>query len=147
MSTTTRPVKSPARANKRGEVYKEIPKHRILRETLRHFIEFREVVQGYGSAGDGADGRKGVLEHTYWAEDSKGKLKKVDVSISFWDLQIGLAELAPRKREAIWLNVIEDKKQKDVAKIMKITTVSVGQYVEAGMIQLAKRYFAEDSDE
>jgi DNA-directed RNA polymerase specialized sigma24 family protein len=121
-----------------------IPPHRILREVLRHYTEFREMVGGYGQSGQGADGRKDTIDHSYWAIDEDGNRKKITIEISFWDLQEGLKELAPRKREAIWHNVIEDKKQKDVAKLMGITTVSVGQYVEAGVMQLAKRYFAED---
>lgn len=120
-----------------------VPKHRILREVLRHYIEFRELVAGYGGS-LGADGRNHVLDHSYWVEDEKGNKKKETISISFWDLHTGLKELAPRKREAIYHNVILDKKQKDVAAIMGITTVSVGQYVEAGCIQLAKRYFADE---
>lgn len=124
-----------------------IPAHRVLREVLRHYTEFRELVGGYGQSGEGADGRKDTIEHSYyWYDDDKDRHKET-ISISFWDLQTGLRELAPRKREAIWYNVIEDKKQKDVAKIMGITTVSVGQYVEAGVIQLAKRYFAEQDEE
>lgn len=124
----------------------EIPLHRILREVLRHYIEFRELVGGYGQSGEGADGRKDTIEHSYLYEDANGDEQKATVIVSFWDLQKGLASLAKRKREAIWFNVIEDKKQKDVAKLMGITTVSVGQYVEAGMVQLAKTYFAERDD-
>lgn len=123
-----------------------IPQHRVLREVLRHYTEFREMVGGYGQSGQGADGRKDTLDHSYWAIDEDGNRKKITIEISFWDLQEGLKELAPRKRQAIWHNVIEDKKQKDVAKLMGITTVSVGQYVEAGVTQLAKRYFAEVDD-
>jgi predicted transcriptional regulator len=36
-------------------------------------------------------------------------------------------------------------KQKDVADVMGITTVSVGQYVESGFAQIAKEYFAEEN--
>lgn len=114
-----------------------IPLHRILREVLRHYTEYRELVN--------QDGRLHVIDYGYWVYDEDGTRKsKEDVSISFWDLHQGLKELAPRKREAIFYNVILDEKQKDVAKHMGITTVSVGQYVEAGCIQLAKRYFADE---
>ena len=113
-----------------------IPLHRVLREVLRHYTEYRELVN--------QDGRSHVIDHGYWVYNEDGTRKeKVQVSISFWDLHQGLKELAPRKREAIFYNVILDMKQKDVAKIMGITTVSVGQYVEAGTIQLAKKYFLE----
>jgi DNA-directed RNA polymerase specialized sigma24 family protein len=113
-----------------------IPLHRILREVLRHYTEYRELVN--------QDGRAHIIDYGYWVYNEDGTRKqKEEVSISFWDLHEGLKELAPRKREAIFYNVILDMKQKDVAKIMGITTVSVGQYVEAGTIQLAKQYFAE----
>lgn len=124
-----------------------VPPHRVLREVYRHYLEFRDLVMGTGQAGEGADGRKDTIEHAYWVHDSKGKrIRKEEISISFWDLQKGLSELAPRKREAIFYNVIKDMKQKDVAEIMGITTVSVGQYVEAGFQQLAKHYFGELND-
>lgn len=139
---------SKERVGGQGTKTGQIPPHRILREVLRHYMEFRELVGGYGLAQAGADGRKHILEHSYWTYKENGERdKKYTVQISFWDLHTGLKELAPRKREAIFHNVILDKKQKDVAKIMGITTVSVGQYVEAGCIQLAKRYFAEMTNE
>jgi DNA-directed RNA polymerase specialized sigma24 family protein len=72
-------------------------------------------------------------------------VQKINLSISLWDLQNGLKELSPRKRQAFFYNVILDKKQKEVAEIMEITTVSVGQYVEQAMLQLSERYFAEES--
>ncbi len=129
-----------ATASKKGtKLTAPIPLHRVLREVLRHYMEFRDLVS--------SDGRNHVLKHGYWVYDEKGKRKdKVMVDISFWDLHDGLKELAPRKREAIYYNVIRDMKQKDVAAIMGITTVSVGQYVEAGTIQLAKKYFPESND-
>lgn len=127
-------------AKKSSKPTAPIPKHRILREVLRHYIEYRELVN--------SDGRLHVIDHGYWVYHEDGTRNfKEEVSLSFWDLHNGLQELAPRKREAIFYNVILDMKQKDVAEIMGITTVSVGQYVEAGTIQLAKQYFAEAEDE
>jgi hypothetical protein len=67
-----------------------------------------------------------------------------DVGISFWDLHRGITELSPRKREALFYNVILDWKQRDVAERMGITTVSVGQYVEQACLQLAEEYFAAE---
>lgn len=124
-------------AKKINKPTEPIPLHRILREVLRHYTEYRELVN--------QDGRLHVIDYGYWVYNEDGTRKqKEDVSISFWDLYDGLKELAPRKREAIFYNVILDEKQKDVAKRMNITTVSVGQYVEAGCIQLAKKYFANE---
>jgi len=91
-------------------------------------------------------GRTGrdVIEHPVETEEGSGIYEHL--SISFSDLKMGLNDLAPRKREAFFFNVILDWKQKDVAEKMGITTVSVGQYVDAACMQLAKRYFAENDD-
>ncbi len=57
---------------------------------------------------------------------------------------LGLASaLAPRKREAFFFNVVMDMKQRDVAEKMNITTVSVGQYVDAACEQMAVEYFGD----
>lgn len=113
-----------------------IPKQRLLRDVFRHYLEFRDYVSATGEH---------VIDHGYFVYNEDGSIKeKVNVSISFWDLFYGLSDLSPRKREAVFYNVILDKKQRDVAEIMDITTVSVGQYVEQAMIQLAERYFAEE---
>lgn len=131
----------------------ETAEYIVLREILRHYSEFREYV---------AQGNSPDLEHTYLAPvegvpaecpgNPKAKkehealemkcvycgggMRRVSCSFNFWDLHRGMTEVAPRKREAIMWNVIYDKKQKDVAKIMKITTVTVGQYVMHGMKSL-----------
>ncbi len=89
-------------------------KHRILREILRNYLTLEsECAQ--------SEGRFGGDQWTITVED---------VSINFLDLQGCLKNLSQRKKEAVFHNVIRDKKQKDVAEIMGITTVSVGQYVE-----------------
>lgn len=113
---------------------KEEPRHRILREVYRHYIEFRDYFQSTGES---------VIAHGYWVQDESGEQRHVRIEISFWDLFYGLKDLSPRKREAVFYNVILDKKQKEVSKIMNITTVSVGQYVDQAFLQLAERYFAE----
>lgn len=80
----------------------------------------------------------------------------VKVTISFYDLERALKQfngemqkqgtvLSKRKEQAFYLNVIRDMLQRDVADIMGITTVSVGQYVDQGMMQLCDYYFAEDT--
>lgn len=114
-----------------------MPKHRILREIYRHYTELKAFVA--------ANGGDKVITHTYPVYDEDGEiLGKETVDISFWDLHDSLDVLSDRKREAVYLNVILDWKQKDVAQKMGITTVSVGQYVEQAMLQLAKNYFAEE---
>ena len=112
--------------------------HRFLREVFRHYLEYKEYV---------ANGGDHVLEHSYLVQSDDGTIRKETLSVSFWDLHRGLKELAPRKREAIYFNVILDQKQKDVARRMGITTVSVGQYVDAGFRQLVKRHFPEPGSE
>jgi DNA-directed RNA polymerase specialized sigma24 family protein len=96
-------------------------KQRILKEVYRHYIDFQDFA----------------------SREGKYFITNGPITLSLLDLQFGLDKLSPRKREAVYLNVILDMKQKDAAAIMGITTVSVGQYVEQAMIQLAERYFAE----
>jgi len=107
-------------------------KHKILREAYRHYIDIRDYVSRTG---------RDIIEHPVEIEEGSGEY--IPLTISFSDLKYGLNSLAPRKREAFFLHIILDWKQKDVAKKMGITTVSVGQYVDAAAMQLAKRYFAE----
>ena len=128
-----------AKATKDKKITAPLPLHRVLREILRHYMEYRALVN--------ADGRNDVIDYCYWVYDKRGRRKKKEeVSVSFWDLHGTLEELAPRKKEAIFYNVILDEKQRDVAKRMGITTVTVGQYVEAGTKQIAAKYFAERRD-
>ncbi len=115
-----------------------VPPHRVLREILRHYLEFRELV---------ANGGDHIIEHSYLVPDEEGGVGKETISVSFWDLHRGIKELAPRKREALYYNVILDQKQKDVAARMGITTVSVGQYVEAAVRQLSTHHFEDIDDE
>lgn len=99
----------------------EVMKHRILREVYRHYIDFEDFYKRTGQH---------VIEHN-------------GISISFLDLKYDLNKLSKRKKEAFFYNVILDQKQEDVAKIMGITTVTVGQYVEAACIILSKRHFSD----
>lgn len=117
------------------ELSEPIPKHRILREVYRHYYSFKQLFLKEGTD---------VIEHSYWVQNEDGTRDKQTVTISLWDLHDGLETLSARKREAVYYNVLLDKKQKEVAEIMGITTVSVGQYVEQAMIQLADKYFAEE---
>lgn len=119
------------------ELSDPIPKHRILREVYRHYYSFKELFASQGTH---------VIEHSYWVYDEDGDKKKETINISLWDLHDALETLSARKREAVYYNVILDKKQKEVAEIMGITTVSVGQYVEQAMMQLAEKYFAEEAN-
>lgn len=127
-----------AKADREARHTKPIPMHRILREVYRHFLEYERYVASTGQH---------VLHHSYlvYEDDQMTVKEKVEVSISFWDLFYGLEALSPRKREAVFHNVILDKLQREVAAEMGITTVSVGQYVDQAMLFVAKRYFAEAS--
>jgi DNA-directed RNA polymerase specialized sigma24 family protein len=114
----------------------------VLREIYRHYLSFRDYVAGGGDH---------ILEHSYLITDPDGSpvwttigpkeygwvnARKVTISFSFWDLHRGLKELAPRKKEAFFYNVILDQRQRTVASRMGITTVSVGQYTKNAMIEL-----------
>ena len=97
-------------------------KHRILREVLRNYT----VYESYCS-------QHGVFQFSHR-----------DMTINFLDLQNCLKKLSKRKKEAVFYNVILDMKQKDVAAVMGITTVSVGQYVEQACLQVAKDLWPEE---
>jgi DNA-directed RNA polymerase specialized sigma24 family protein len=143
----------------------ETPEHRILREIFRHYTEYKEyVAQGnfstithsYLCPVDGvpaqcSENPKAAKEHEAVGNECVHcgcECRKVTVSFDFWDLHRGLKELAPRKREALYYNVILDQKQKDVAKTMIITTVTVGQYVEHAFKQLVSSHVIDvDWDE
>ncbi len=117
--------------------------HKIIREAYRHYLTFEQYVTDTGND---------IIE--YSVPVSKGDEEVVRITISFTDLQRALKQyrgnlqsdgtiLSKRKEQAFYLNVIRDMLQRDVADIMGITTVSVGQYVEQGMIQLCEYYFSE----
>lgn len=117
--------------------------HRILREVYRHYYEFEALVSAHGDEAI-------VLDHVVRLYDDEGnEVDRIPISISFFDLKDGLKPqdeggiLSDRKLQAVMLNVIRDMKQRDVAEAMGITTVSVGQYVEHAMEQLAQTYFPE----
>lgn len=125
-------------------------RHKILREAYRHWPEFKALVTY--STPDPPSGKYGNQQMVM--NSQRGDLKHVieygGITLSFFDLERALVEarLAPRKREAFFWNVLMDMKQKDVAEKMGITTVSVGQYVEQAMLQIAEVYFAsEDAEE
>ena len=110
--------------------------YKVLKETYRNYHEYREHV-----------GRTGqdVIEHSI--RTRKDSNEYTTISISFSDLQDGVAELAPRKKEAFYLHIICNMLQREVADIMGVTTVTVGQYVDDAMRQLSRRYFSEYIDE
>jgi DNA-directed RNA polymerase specialized sigma24 family protein len=137
--TEAKPIKLGEKSNHDKRVA-PIERHKILREVFRHYLEFEDWVSATGNS---------VIDHGYFIYDPEDETKivaKVLVTISFWDLHDALHRVAERKREAVYYNVIRDMKQKDVAEIMGITTVSVGQYVKQAMIQMAKEYFGESGE-
>jgi predicted DNA-binding protein (UPF0251 family) len=101
----------------------EKKQHRVLREALRHYKELEDLFMKHGVL---------VVSHN-------------GLDLCFMDIKKSLNKLSARKKEAIYYNVILDMKQKDVADVMGITTVSVGQYVESGFAQIAREYFAEEN--
>jgi hypothetical protein len=122
---------------KRGEM----APHKVLREVLRNYLSYRDHLAFHGDD---------VIEHSYVAWDADGTPRKVTLAVSFSDLQNSLRPqsrggvLSERKREALLYNVVFDWRQQDVAERMGITPVSVGQYADLALRQLAKRYFTAD---
>lgn len=121
--------------------------HKILREAYRNYLSWKDLIT-YEQERNALD----VI--TYSVPKEPGSDEYVPVTISFHDLERALKSfnnemrtegtvLSKRKEQAFYLNVIRDMLQRDVAEIMGITTVSVGQYVEQGMMQLCDYYFAE----
>jgi len=106
------------------------PIHKVLREAIRHYLEFEEYVTNP----DAADVENRI-------DGTHGNLTFKGVTINFYDLQGALKMLSKRKKEAVFHHVIMDSKQKEVEKVMGITTVTVGQYVEQAMLQLCRNYF------
>ena len=99
-------------------------KHLIIREAFRRYIDL----------------------YDYWKREGKATITFKGITISILDLKKILSEvdLSDRKAQAFYLNVLEDKKQKEVAEIMGITTVSVGQYVNAACRQYADLYMTNE---
>ena len=100
---------------------------KVLREIYRNYKQILEYIKATGES---------TIHHN-------------GLTISFFDLSIEeyLNKLSPRKKEAFYLNVILDMKQKDVAEEMGITCVSVGQYVSQACAQLAELYFKGENVE
>lgn len=137
---------------------KPIPEHLILREVLRHYLEYRDLVMAPstgkpdGKSISSVECDHGIIDYGYYIYDEEGdKKEKIEITLSFWDLlgclrpQSKGGLLSDRKREAIFYNVILDKKQQDVADIMNITPVTVGQYVEQGCMHIAEKLFKKDN--
>lgn len=99
-------------------------KHLIIREAFRNYISL----------------------YDYWKREGKPTISYKGITISILDLKKILSEvdLSDRKAQAFYLNVLKDKKQKEVAAIMGITTVSVGQYVNAACRQYAELYMTDE---
>jgi DNA-directed RNA polymerase specialized sigma24 family protein len=114
-------------------------RHRILREAYKNYHQWEYLMQA-------EDARLETIEYAIETEEGSGDY--VPITISFTDLKLALqhVKLAPRKKEAFYLNVILGYKQREAAAKMGISPVSVGQYVESAMLQLAKYYFADAED-
>lgn len=95
----------------------------LIREALRHLDAAKEL------AIRGTD----IIERTVLCDG-----KKITVSFSLLDLEAALKRRAKRQHEAVFLNVICDYLQRDVAAIMGITTISIGQYVQSACEKIAE---------
>ena len=106
----------------------DLPRETASIPTYRHnepqvWVIIREALRWVGSLEVPPE-----LEHIKYTVRCNGK--PIDIEFHLRDLWPALMRRAPRQREATFLNVIMDMKQKDVAEIMGIATVSVGQYVQ-----------------
>jgi predicted DNA-binding protein (UPF0251 family) len=120
----------------------ESKSHIVLREAIKNFTQFENLFNLTGNDSVSHAGltlsffdlKKIILAYTPTGFDESGKPmfpKSDPFKLSF------------RKKEAIYYNVIRDLKQKDVAAIMGITTVSVGQYVDSACVSIAQILFSE----
>jgi hypothetical protein len=125
---------------------KELPRYLILREAYRNLSQFatlaKESIPG-PSIGTFA-GLDKPINGQY--SGLKDVIEYKGITLSYFDLLFALKKtnLPPRKREAFYYNVILDMKQKDVAKIMNISPVSVGQYVLSAVKLIEEVYFSEE---
>jgi DNA-directed RNA polymerase specialized sigma24 family protein len=135
-------------------------RHLILREIYRHYLDYKDHYARTGHdilVGGTHD------DDCQWWDRLKRVNKKIDpsirdkdapctcgfsetgpVMISFLELQNSLKNLSKRKKEAVFLNVILDLTQREVAEVMQIKMVTVGQYVKSAMQKIEKEYFADD---
>ncbi len=135
-------------------------KYLILRELYRHYLDYSDHYQrtGHdilvgGTHDQDCEWRKRLIrtnkkiDHEKRVKDAPctcGFSQTGPVMISFLELRNSLRNLSKRKKEAVWWNVIMDQTQIEVAGIMGIKEVTVGQYVKSAMIKIAAEYFADD---
>ena len=98
-----------------------LPPRRVLRNTLNNYLKFE----------------------SWCSQDGNYELKRGHIRINFSDLKKCLEGLPPRKMQALWLNVICDKSQHDVAREMGIAPGSVGQYVDHAMREVSLKLFPD----
>lgn len=123
---------------------KQFRPHKILREIYRHYPEFEDLFRHHGVH---------VIDHVVPIKKDDVVVKRIPITISFFDLKDGLRPqksggiISDRKLQAVMLNVVADMTQKEAGAVMGITEVSVGQYVDYAMEQLARKYFPELYDD
>lgn len=93
---------------------------KILREALKHYSDFRELVAAEGES-------KSVIEYRGYR-------------ICFFDLEQGIEKLSKRQKEALFLHVIRDLSEKDTAQLMgfKKWSTPVQQYTDRALEKLLK---------
>lgn len=119
-------------------------KHRIIKEAYRNYTSLRDYALGLQK--DSSTPGNDIIEYAVETKPGSGKYKQIIISYQALKQTLEEVKLPPRKRQAFYLNVLEDKLQREVADIMGITTVSVGQYVDGACEQLAEHYFADDEE-
>lgn len=124
------------------------PLHLVLRELVRSYSTLKTSnIKDWNNSVCRIKGCANVYSGEEGPMIRKGHDGPCDlVHINLMDLQGCLKNLSKRKKEAVFYNVICDMKQKDAAAIMGITTVSVGQYVEQSMLQMAKELWPDEEN-
>lgn len=116
----------------------------ILREAVRHYDEFEYL---FIQSGIDLIEHKGIAISLFDLKLIVEVCTPIDVCDIPYSIEFKLTDpfgLSPRKKEAIYWNVIKDEKQLDVARRMGITTVSVGQYVDNGFLLISRKLLDTD---
>lgn len=126
---------------------KQVERHIILREAYRRISSLAALARE--SAPAPAEGRIGGTDKAINAQESglSDSIELNDIELNYFDLMAALRSIRDtvpeRKRQAFWLNVILDMKQKDVADKLQVSPVTVGQHVTSVCKALEEAYFAD----
>lgn len=121
-------------------------RHLILREAYRHLSILSSLARE--SVPLPSEGRVGGTDRAINSQESGlvDTLSYDGIDINYFDMLTALSKINDiplKKREAFYLNVILDMKQKDVAQKMGVSPVTIGQHVTSVCRALEEVYFAD----